>query len=291
MSFVAVAVGTSAVVGAGASIYGANKQDKAIRSAQEQDRLFAEAEAARYAEAQERWSAELAKAREQDRADASAAEQARLGRMQPYMEAGAGALPQYQQNIGQQPTYAGVLSGLQNDPGYQFEMQQGQDAIQGSAAARGLLRSGRTLKDLASYAQGLASQRAGDAYTRDLNAFNNQQNQLMSLVSGGQNAAAGQGIGMPQALGYVSNPGAMPGMSNPSQFTLARGQNAVDAATNLANVGTNTLGNLLFASSLQNPGATPGGAWQYDPLTMSQMPPMSSTVPRNSLGYFNPMGR
>src|SRR5260221_500726 len=38
-----------------------------------------------------------------------------------------------------------------NDPGYQFRIQQGEEGLQRSAAAKGLLRTGGTLKDLIQY--------------------------------------------------------------------------------------------------------------------------------------------
>lgn len=44
------------------------------------------------------------------------------------------------------------------DPGYQFRQEQGQQAIDRSAASRGSLRSGGTFKDIQDYSQGLASQ-------------------------------------------------------------------------------------------------------------------------------------
>lgn len=53
-----------------------------------------------------------------------------------------------------------------NDEGYQFRKQQGMDKIQNSAAARGGLASGATLKDLATFNSGLASEEYDKAYGR-----------------------------------------------------------------------------------------------------------------------------
>lgn len=53
-----------------------------------------------------------------------------------------------------------------NDEGYQFRLKEGQDAIQNTAAAGGGLLSGKTLKDLTSYGQGLAADEYGQAYDR-----------------------------------------------------------------------------------------------------------------------------
>ena len=165
---------------------------------------------------------------------ATAAEQARMAQVAPYVQAGAGALPEFRANIAEQPTYADTVANIGADPGFRFEMQQGQNAIQGAAATRGLLRSGRTLKDLAAYAQNLAQARAGDAFTRELNAFNNKQNQLLQLVNAGQSAAGGA-----SSLGNLA---------------LAQGQNKADLIGNIANTATSTGHNLMLLNLLKGQG-------------------------------------
>jgi hypothetical protein len=62
----------------------------------------------------------------------------------------------------QAPTYAEI----ENDQGYQFRRSQGQRGMEASAAARGNLRTGGTLKALADYNQQLASQEYGNVYNR-----------------------------------------------------------------------------------------------------------------------------
>lgn len=94
-------------------------------------------------------------------------------------------LPQYQQFGGATQYQAGArperqMATAQNvnmfmDPGYQFRMNQGLNAIQSSAAAKGLLGSSATLNGIQDYAQGLASQEFGNAYNRFSNAQNQQQ--------------------------------------------------------------------------------------------------------------------
>ncbi len=75
------------------------------------------------------------------------------------------------------------------DPGYQFSMDQGMQALQRSAAAKGGLMSGAALKDLSTYAQGTAAQEYQSVYDR----YNTNQNNLYSRLSGlsnsGQNMA------------------------------------------------------------------------------------------------------
>jgi hypothetical protein len=65
-------------------------------------------------------------------------------------------------------------SGFRDSPGYQFQLEQGQQAIERSAAARGGLQSGNTLAEITRYSQGLAD-----------TTFNNYLAQVMGLQSQG----------------------------------------------------------------------------------------------------------
>ena len=67
----------------------------------------------------------------------------------------------------QAPTPESVL----NDWGVRFRMQQGQEQLENSAAARGVLRTGNTLRDILDYGQRAASQEYGNAYTRAANEY------------------------------------------------------------------------------------------------------------------------
>ena len=55
---------------------------------------------------------------------------------------------------------------MQVDPGYQFRLQQGQQALDASAAARGTLRGGAQMKALTDYGQQAGSQEYANAYNR-----------------------------------------------------------------------------------------------------------------------------
>jgi|TARA_R110000824_G_scaffold116455_15_gene267948 hypothetical protein len=52
------------------------------------------------------------------------------------------------------------------DQGYQFRLAEGQRALENSAAAKGMLRTGNTWKDLQNYGQGAASQEYDKVYGR-----------------------------------------------------------------------------------------------------------------------------
>lgn len=60
---------------------------------------------------------------------------------------------------------------LDEDPGYQFRMDEGRKALERSAAKRGTLRSGATLKGLIDYGQDMGSQEYQQAYNRRLQQY------------------------------------------------------------------------------------------------------------------------
>jgi hypothetical protein len=69
-----------------------------------------------------------------------------------------------------QPTFAEA----QQEPGYQFWLEGGADALERSAAARGVHRTGGTLKDIAEYGQNFASQEYGNVFNRALQSFDRE---------------------------------------------------------------------------------------------------------------------
>ena len=69
---------------------------------------------------------------------------------------------------------APTAAGLEADPGYQFRLGSGREALERSAAARGVLRTGGTLKDLLEYGQKFGSQEYEGAYNRALQAHDRE---------------------------------------------------------------------------------------------------------------------
>lgn len=78
------------------------------------------------------------------------------------------------------------MSDFQADPGYQFRMSEGMKALERSAAARGRLNSGATMKALTRYGQDFASNEYQNAYNRFTNDQTNRFNRLSSLSGLGQ---------------------------------------------------------------------------------------------------------
>lgn len=80
------------------------------------------------------------------------------------------------------PTGTPNYSAFNNNPGYQFATQQGQNALNRQAAASGNLYSTSTMANLSQYNTGMASQN-----------YNNYVGQLMSMAGLGNSAAATSG--------------------------------------------------------------------------------------------------
>lgn len=81
----------------------------------------------------------------------------------------------------------------QDDPGYQFRLKQGADALNASAASRGGYFSGGTGRALVDYGQGMASQEYQNAFNRALMGRQLTTSELSALAGMGQNAASMQG--------------------------------------------------------------------------------------------------
>jgi hypothetical protein len=106
---------------------------------------------------------------------------------------------------------APTAAQAQATPGYQFQLQQGMNALQNSAAARGGLLSTGNEKNIENYAQGVASENYGNTYNQALqsyqtnaNTFYNNQNNLYNRLSG----TAGQGIQAAGTMGGLQQQGA-----------------------------------------------------------------------------------
>lgn len=136
------------------------------------------------------------------------------------------------------------MTQFQADPGYGFRMSEGMKALERSAAARGGLLSGSTLKGIQRFGQDLASQE----YT---NAFNRYQTEraarlapLQSLAGIGQTSAqqigqAGQTMASnvgesltsgaaARASGYVGGANALTGALG-TYLNYSQGQNMLNA--------------------------------------------------------------
>lgn len=115
-----------------------------------------------------------------------------------------------------------AYGGYQASPGYQFQLEQGQDSINALAGARGGLVSGRTLQDLSTFNQGVANQ-----------DFWNYMSRLGGLVDTGVSSAQMSGQASQNAAAGVGN--ALAGIGNANAASaIATGNAWSGAMDNLA---------------------------------------------------------
>jgi len=167
---IAAAIAGAAVVGAGASIYSSNKAAGAA----------SRAAGSSIAEQNAEYN--------QTRTDQA-----------PWRTAGASALDQIAKLYGLDTVDANGnvvkgtgkadFSGFSTSPDFQFNLSQGQDAINRSAAARGGLLSGAAVKAGETYATGLANQNFGDYVSRLSGVAGAGQTATQATSAAGINAA------------------------------------------------------------------------------------------------------
>jgi hypothetical protein len=166
---------------------------------------------------------------------------------QQYLPTGGTANNMQAQLLGAAPLQAGTSNAFQNylgSTGYNFQLQQGQNAITSSQASQGLLNSGATGKALERFGQGLGGQ-----------YFNNYLGQLGTLSN--QGLQAGQQIGSAGTVG-----GGTAGQI--SQGGISSGFNQLGGAVNAGISGgvfNNVFGQPNQGSALYNPSTqsyTPG---------------------------------
>lgn len=201
-------------------------------------------------------SGNAAQAQENAANQASATSQAQYNQTRqdnaPWVAAGSNALGQLTQ---QMPNLSRsfTMNDFQADPGYQFNLQQGQQAIQASAAARGLLNSTNTMASMANYTQGQASNEFNNAYNRFTTNQNQRYNMLAGVANAGQVANAQVGAAGANAANNISAD--QIGAGN----AAAAGQiGQANALTNAAGTGMNSWMNMQMMNRFAPAG--PGGA-------------------------------
>ena len=130
----------------------------------------------------------------------------------PWREAGGKAIGQLSDML--KPGYDYTAS-----PGYQFRLNEGLKGVQNSAAARGILQSGGTLKGLTKYGQDYAANDFNDSFNRVASVAAGGQQVNSTLASLGANAATNAGNFATQganarASGYIGQANSLSNMFN-----------------------------------------------------------------------------
>lgn len=168
----------SSVIGAGAGIYGsgraASTQARAARDAANAQVAAAD----RAAEAQREMFERQVELQEPFRQGGLTAQNRMMALLGLAGEPTAPGYGRYARDFS--------MEDYEADPGYGFRMSEGMKALERSAAARGGLLSGTTLKGVQRFGQDLASQEYQNAFNRYQVNRANQLNPLQSLMGAGQ---------------------------------------------------------------------------------------------------------
>jgi hypothetical protein len=145
----------------------------------------------------------------------------------------------------------------QIDPGYNFRLSQGLDALNHSMAARGFTPGGggTSIKGITDYAQGEASQEYNNAFNRYQTIRNNTLSPLQNLVGLGANAVTGAAQGLGQFGSTKSD--LITGSGNAAASGIVGSANAWNQGiSGLTNAVTNGLNYNMFSNYLKNPSGT-----------------------------------
>lgn len=142
-------------------------------------------------------------ANDQAQKDLLKANQAAQAQIAPYTASGAAANSKLSELLGTGGDASAADSGslikpftpddLTQDPGYQFNLQQGNQALDRQAAAKGSYFSGAALKDAQTFGQGLADNTYNNAFSRYLTQNNDTYSKLAGQAGAGQTAATTAG--------------------------------------------------------------------------------------------------
>lgn len=162
----------------------------------------------------------------------------------------------------------------QNDPGYQFRLQQGEKALQNSAAAQGNLLTGNTAAGINAYGQDYASNEFGNVYNRayqqyqdKYNIFKQNQadqfNRLAAIAGLGQTAVgqlnsagsnAGSNIGNTYMQGSQQIGNSLQNAGAAQASGYVGGANAINGGIS---AGVGGLQQMMLLNQLQNQGYNP----------------------------------
>lgn len=261
MSFVATAIVGGAVIGVGGSIVAGKAAGKGAKKAAETTAAAADA-----ATAEQRRQFDIAQeqlAPFRDIGEESLFMLSDLLGLEAPTGEGEAARPRSDQFGSLTQRFTG--EDLAQDPGFQFRLKTGREALEKSAAARGGLLSGRTGKALTEFGQQLGSQEFGAAFDRFRATQGDLFGRLFSVSESGRGAAVGSAqLGVQQGQQIGQN--ILAGGRATTQGQLGVGQAQSGIATNIANTGINALENFQFQNLLnQQQGFQQSGGFGTSP--------------------------
>lgn len=138
------------------------------------------------------------------------------------------------------------------DPGYQFRITEGVNALDASASARGRLRSGAQDRGVTRYGQNLASDEYSRAWNRNLATKTTNFNQLASLAQVGQIANSANQDASNRMAENVGRSTTATGNAI-AQNAINQGNVTASAYQGYANTANQGIQNYLLYKTLQKP--------------------------------------
>ncbi len=152
-----------------------------------------------------------------------------------------------------------------NSPGIQAALKMGEQAIQRSAASKGTLLTGGTLKDLTSFANDLGSQAYGDVWGRAMSERQNAQ----STFFGNQDRLFGRNLSLAQLGSGAANTG--------SDLNTQAGNAAAAGQVGSANANLGALSGIANAAGTTYSGIQARNQSSYDPTQAFTQSPTALT--------------
>lgn len=199
------------------------------------------------------------------------------GQEKPYMDAGSAATGRLGDLLGTSGNkgatgYGSLTSNFtpqdylaNQDPGYQFQLQTGGQALRNADTPGVGSLSGTALKDLMGFNQNMAATGYQNAFNRYQTQNTNTYNRLMGLSTLGQNAASNTGAQGTALAGNAGSATAAAGASQASGILGATGSfvNSGNMMSAYLNTGYNNGGNPNNLGG-STPTAPPGNTLTYD---------------------------
>lgn len=152
--------------------------------------------------------------------------QSQLDYLDPWNETGTASM--------QDLAGGNFMNNWQQDPGYQFRLQEGMKAIEGSAAAKGMLNSSGTMKNLMRYGQGLASDEYGKIYDREYNRLSQLAGYGQDANNSRVNVTGAYGANVSNNMTGMANANASAEIAQANRTAGIMGQGAQGVGTGMA---------------------------------------------------------
>lgn len=148
--------------------------------------------------------------------------------MMPWLDAGRTALGQYMSQLGLGDGATGPTNAFKETPGYQWRVSEGEKGVTSNLAALGMKNSGKALKALETFRQGIASDEYDKWLGRVGGVAGQGQQSANSMAGFAQNAGNMMGqtmqdAGQARASGYVGSANAMMGGLNSAANFIGQG--------------------------------------------------------------------